>query len=217
MNTFSIDKSSFINDFLSPISKINEKCIINFEDNKASAIVTENTSAIFLFCESNIGFHGEKVSLNVGDVMKLQKALGCIEEDTPSFSLNQNNLQYKSKTLKFKYHLLEDGVIKTPPFNRDKLTNIPFTTEFKINKKEYSDVLKNSVFTSDSNKIYFYTKNKAVYCELNDKTIPNIDCIDMKVSESFEGSIISVPFALRLDWLRYFNGINFTEIECCAI
>lgn len=209
MIKFTIDKNTFTSSFLQPISKISERCVIGLSGDSATCLIADNSCPLSLYCEAKIKLDTEeKIHLNIGDVYKLERAISCIEEDTPTFELKQNHIIYKSKELKFKYHLLEDGVMKRPTIDVNALNNIKVDTSFNISKNTFNQLLRNSSFTHDSNKVYISTTNDGVLAELTDKTIPNIDSIEMKVCDSFSGTPINPPEPLRLDWLRTFASIK---------
>jgi hypothetical protein len=211
---FTVNKNEFVDGFLRPINKIADRAIISLEKNKATSLVLDGTSTLFLYCETNLDCDTEqKISLNIGDVLKFLKAVSCIDEDDVKFTLNKNHLQYKSPALNFKYHLLEDGVIPPPTFNIEKLTSLPIDTSFSVSSLIFKNIIKSSSFTTDSNKIYFYTKGGKVFGELNDKTVSNLDSIDLLVADSFDGNQLETPVPLKFDWLQNFAGIQFDEIK----
>ena len=209
-----IDKKSFTNDFLKPINKVTERGVIKINKNNATALVNESSSPLFLYCDTKINCKVEDgVVLSIGDFQKLLKAINCIEEEEPTFEIKSNHLHYSSPNLKFKYHLLEDGVITAPTFNLQKLEALKFDTTFSISKDVIKNIIRNSTFTSDSTKIYFYTQDEKVFCELNDRTISNLDMINMLVSDSFTGNPLKTAFPLRLDWFDNFTSLEFEEIS----
>jgi hypothetical protein len=54
-------------------------------------------------------------------------------------------------------------------------------------------------FVSDSTKIYFSTDEQKVLAEINDKTQPNVDNINLIVSKEFSGNPIDSPMALNME------------------
>jgi hypothetical protein len=60
-------------------------------------------------------------NLNIPDIKKLVRVVECIDADELQFDINSNNLQYISDSFKFKYHLLEDGLMKLPSINIKKI------------------------------------------------------------------------------------------------
>jgi hypothetical protein len=210
---FKIDKASFVSNFLQPINKIGEGCSIELHNGVAKSLVTDSTKSMFLYCEAKVECDSPKpIKLNIRDVLKLQKAIDCIEEDTPTFALNENHIQYKSKYVKFKYHLLEDGVIPVPTINIEKLLSLQASTRFSVDKQKYTALMRNSSFTADSSKLYIFTRDGEVMCELNDKTMPNLDSLEMLLSDKFQGNPFKKEVIIRLDALRNFSGLKFESI-----
>ena len=214
MKTFKLNRRSFIDNFLQPISKVNEQCTITLSNDKASTLTSNINTTVFLHCESTLSCNiDDPISLNVGNVSKLQKAFECIQEDEPEFELNRNHLRYVSPDLKFNYHVLEDGVITTPTVSIEKLSMVDIDTSFIITRDTLTNILRISSFTHDSNKIYFFSRDGQIYCELNDKTMPNIDSVEMIAAKSFAGAPIKTDLPLRLDWLRDFSTIKFDVVN----
>jgi hypothetical protein len=214
MPAFRIDKNEFINNFINPISKIGEKCVIELGGDYAQTLVTDSTSTLFLFCNTTLKTNiTETTKISINDINKFEKALSCITEEKPQFKLNRNNIEYNSPHLKFKYHLLEDGIIPRPTIDIKALDNLEINTSFNISKDKITQVLKNSSFTTDSNKIYIFSKDGAIHCELNDKTIPNLDCVEMNLTDTFSGEALQEILPLRIDWLRNFANLKFNDLN----
>ena len=72
-------------------------------------------------------------------------------------------------------------------------------TSFILKNDQIKELIKGSVFSSDSNKIYVSTDSEGVYAELTDKTRNNIDTITLRISDSYDGdSIDSLPFSFEI-------------------
>ena len=213
MSKFNIDRRLFVENFLQPINKVSEQCVIELDNDIARVVVSDSNTTMILFGETKVDYTDTPARLNIGDVLKLLKAIECIDQDEASFSIENNNIKYSSPGLKFKYHILDDNIIAKPTINVEKLSQIDISTSFIIPKSTLRDILKSSSFTSDSNKIYFYTRDDKVICELNDKTMPNLDSVEMVASESFSGEPIKQELPLRLDWFRLFTSVNFENVS----
>lgn len=214
MKKFKLNKQSFIDTFLQPVSKINEQCIIALTNESAETITANINTTVFLHCKSTLKCDTDhEITLNIGNVAKFQKALECIQEETPEFQLHQNHIRYVSPDLKFNFHLLESGIIPTPTVDAEKLSTIKIDTSFVVTKEKLTNILRTSSFTHDSNKIYLFTRDEKVYCELNDRTMPNLDSVEMVVTDSFSGNEIKNDIPLRLDWIRDFSTIKFEQVN----
>lgn len=203
------NKSLFVKNFLLPISKIADSSILEIEGNMFSCKVCTSDNSVIFFTrfptESEIE---DAIVLNCPDIKKLIRAIDAIpKNDEISFDIEENNLSYKDRSIKFKYHLLEDGIIKQPKFNLKKLDQTEFNTTFILRSDYVKELIKGSVFSSDSNKIYISTGKEDVYAELTDKTRNNIDTITLQVSDSYDGDPIdSLPFSFEIFRLMECSG-----------
>jgi hypothetical protein len=203
------NKSLFVKNFLLPISKISDSSILELNGNLLSCkVCTSDNSVIFFTCFATESENDETIVLNCPDIKKLIRAIDAISRnDEISFDIEENNLSYKDKSIKFKYHLLEDGIIKQPKLNLKKLDDTEFNTTFILRNDYVKELIKGSVFSSDSNKIYISTGKEDVYAELTDKTRNNIDTITLQISDSYDGdSIESLPFSFEIFRLMECSG-----------
>lgn len=217
--TITFTKSTFKDTFLTPISKIvgdddsNKGCIINLNEDNFECICNTHDGSTVLHALYNTDKQRDKqTTLNIFDLKKFIRLIDCIDVQDISFTLNSNNITYTSPTLKFKYHLMDDGVIRKSVVNVNKIKALKFDNEFIISKNKIDEIVKTSVFTDDSNKIYFSCKDNKIFGELTDKTKPNIDSVDILLSEKFIGnSFTEIP--ISLDVIRKFYGLKFDSIS----
>ena len=127
------NKSEFLK-FLDAISKINDQgVILDIKNNKVSALVSSLDSTLILHTELT-GINDLDSTLNIPDVKKLKHVLDTIENENVDIIINENNLQYNSSDIKFKYHLYEEGFITRPNINLDKINKFVYDVEFKLDK-----------------------------------------------------------------------------------
>ena len=208
------NKNDFVTKFLAPISKINENAVIKVHNDKITSLITTNDETLILYViyneENNFS---EAHNLNIPDVNRLIKVLNCIESDNLDIDLDSNKLKYSSDTINFKYHLLEDGIITTPSISFDKIKKLNFTTSFSISSNDIINVIKGSTFTTDTDKIYLYTKDSKVYCELTDKQKHNIDSFTRVLSDAYKGDPLDEPIPLNFEIMRLISGLRFENCE----
>jgi hypothetical protein len=85
-------------------------------------------------------------------------------------------------------------------------------SSFIINKDSLKELIRGSVFSSDSNKFYLNSESDGIFAELTDKTRNNIDSITMKISDSFVGnSFESLP--LNFEIFRIMEIGDSTDIN----
>jgi hypothetical protein len=214
-----IDKNKIKEEFLLPISKVicddesNKGCIIDINNDKIECVANTKDGSVILYATHDLKESVEESSvLNIYDLKKFIRLIDCIDNDNIKFTINSNNITYTSPTLKFKYHLMDDGVIKRSVVNINKINALKFNNEFIITKEKINEILKVSSFTEDSNKIYFNCKSESIYGELTDKSKPNIDTVDLKISDKFIGDIFT-DIPISLDVIRKFTGIKYDNLQ----
>lgn len=206
-----LNKDILLTKFLTPISKVEERCVVCIYPDRITSIVTTNDTNPILCAnittDSDIG-DAEEVTLNIPNVNKLVRILNCIQGDEIELTVNSNNIEYNSPNMKFKYHLLEDGVIERSAVHPDKIKALKFDSDFVIDKGRSSDIMKGSTFAADSNKLYFYMKDSKVFAELTDKEISNTDSVSYFITDEYSGTEIKKPILIDLEIFKMFYGLN---------
>lgn len=150
-----------------------------------------------------------KVTLNLPSLKKLSKALDLTSDEEVSFKLNSNNLEYKGKDVKFKYHLHDDGILNKPKVSLDKIKSFKYDVDLVITKTFLTQLLKNSSIFNDTKKLYIYTEDDHVIWSLADKTLSNTDTLTIigcDVDFEFD------TFILDLENLRSLSLSNDSDI-----
>ena len=73
-------------------------------------------------------------------------------------------------------------------------------------------MLKGSTFTTDTNKIYFYTEDGAVYGKLTDLQKHSVDVYTQKLTDECEGELKD-PLPLNFEVMRMISSIRFNHID----
>ena len=127
------NKTEFINNFLGPIGKLAENTVVKVSKDKITALSSSNDGTLIVSCTYKQSNNVEEtICLNIPDINKLVKVLNCIPEDDVQLQFNNNNIEYQSNTVGFKYHLLEDGIIDPPSVDINKIKQIDFNFQFSI-------------------------------------------------------------------------------------
>tara|TARA_B100001121_G_scaffold304626_1_gene320489 strand:+ start:110 stop:832 length:723 start_codon:yes stop_codon:yes gene_type:complete len=198
------NKGEFLK-FLDAISKINDQgVILDIKDKQISALVSSLDSTLILHTNFDIDCDIETV-LNIPDVKKLKHVLDTIEKDEIELIINSNNLEYKGKDVKFKYHLYEEGFITRPNINLDKISKFKYDVEFDLDKVTLQRIFKGCGFAHETNKIYFYTEDGNLMAELTDRSRHNTDNFTLSIGE-VKFNLEAVP--LNLDNLRLLTSID---------
>lgn len=206
---------SFTNGFLSSISRLSDSCVISFEKNIATCLSSNNDNTVIYYSnveQKNNFINDNLVKINIPDIKKLIKIFSCIEDTACEFNL-ENNISFKSNYFKFKYHLLEDGIIIVPKININKIFSLNFTTTFKIEKNDLQNILKASTIALDISKLYLYSEESSVFCDFTDNSRHNVDSIAIKVSNNFEGEKITQPVAINFEIIRLISASKSSSLN----
>lgn len=211
MPNLTLNKKEIVDQFLNPISRISEECSLTFGADSVSTLVNDNTGSIILYgkIKTKTGLDdGQNVSLNFKDLRKLIKIFDCIKEEEFQLKVDDNSsiISYKSATLSFKLHLVLDSVIKKCTVSLDKISKLTFDSDFELTGDKIGEILKGSIFATSTDKVYFYTKDGAVFSELTDKATHEVDSITFSVANVYNGGDISTPLPFNMEILRIINS-----------
>lgn len=210
------DRGSFINDFLLPISKVCNSAVIDISSNGFSSLVATSDNTIILSCSYTTPINNNQVStLNIPDISKLVRIFSVIDTKDLTLELLKNNISYNSSSVRFKYHLFEDGIIVSPKLNVNKLSTLEYDGKFTLAYPQLQNLIKGSSIATDSNKIYLSYKDNKVFGELTDKSRPNVDSYGLTISENYNGTQPSLPTPLNFEIFRIISSMKFKELNCC--
>ena len=208
------DKNEFINNFLSPISKLTENTVLKVAGDRIKAVSSSNDGTLIVSCNYMQDNEIEdSVNLNIPDISKLTKVLTCIEDNDILLSFNNNNIEYSSKSVGFKYHLLEDGIIEPPSVDINKIKKIDFNFKFKIPYNIISSLIKGSTFTTETDKIYFHTTDEGVSATLTDQQRHNVDSYTQHITDKYSGNPLESALSLNFETMRILSSIRFDELN----
>jgi hypothetical protein len=207
------DRKLFINGFLAPLSKINDSCVIAVSNTGFSCVVCTSDASIILHSSYDIGTNlKENLRLNIADIKKVIKAFECIASDNFTIAIDKNNINYAGDEIKFKYHLLEDGIITPPKVDVTKLASLEFPVSFNIQYKSLLELLRGSTFATESNKLYIYSKDGKIYGDLTDRARHNVDSISLPLGD-YSG-IELLPLCLNFEVIRIISSVRVKQLEC---
>jgi hypothetical protein len=217
MTTLHINKKQVVDQFLNPVSRISEECSLSVSSDDISTLINDSTGAIILYSKlkTKTGLAAnESITLNIKDLRKLIKIFECIPDDEFDLKIGDNasTITHKSPTLSFKLHLVLDNVIKKCTVSLDKIIKLKFDSDFELTSAKIGEVLKGSIFTSNADKVYFYTKDGAVYAELTDKANHDIDSITFNLGSQYNGADVSSPLPFNLEILRLINSVKCDKL-----
>lgn len=206
-------KNDFVTNFLSPISKLTENTVLKVRDSNINAVCSSSDGTLIVNCTTEQQNEvDETLFLNVPDVNRLIKVMSCIPDDDIIVNFNNNNIEYKSENVGFKFHLLEDGIIDPPAVDIEKIKKIDFNFKFQVTPDVVSQLVRGSTFTTDTNKIYFSTDNNKVLASLTDRQRHNTDSFTQLISEKYTGDPLTKELALSFETIRIISSIRFEEL-----
>tara|TARA_R110002020_G_scaffold39449_3_gene117334 strand:- start:989 stop:1726 length:738 start_codon:yes stop_codon:yes gene_type:complete len=208
------NKKDFVSSFLGPVSNLNDACILTINDNLLTCTLASADATIV--CKSSIEIETdlkESFNINLPDIKKLVRVLDIIPTDNVSLTINENNISFNDNGYKFKYHLLDDGIIKQPSLNVEKIKKLNFGTKFKVKENGLVTLFKGSSFTTETSKVYIYEEDGKIYSELGDRSRHNSDNFVCVLSEEYEGEIISKPLPINFDSFRLVSFDRSREVD----
>ena len=198
-----LKKGEFLT-FLDTVSKISDSAIFNVKEDKLTSLVSSIDNTLILYSEYIIPSQFED-TLNVPDVKKLSRVLDTLNSDEVNLTINSNNIEYSGSDVKFKYHLFEEGFLAPPNLNLEKINAFKFDIEFNLDKLTLQQIFKGSTFTSETNKIYFYTEGEKLMAELTDRARHNTDNFTISLGEA---NFTLDPTSVNFDNIRLLSIIN---------
>lgn len=213
-----IDRIIFLNQFLIPLSKFSEQAVICLKPNliECTTFTTTDKQSIILYTQLEVNSilppDVSFINLNIGNLKKLIQAFNCIDLPVVQLEIENNSITFNSEVTNFRYHLKEDGIIPKAPINLDKILSLQFSTEMIISSDKIDELIKVSSFTSDSNKIYLSIKNSSLMAELTDKTIPNLDSINLLLTKDIIGNSTISNLPLRFDIFKLLSSLSFKNV-----
>lgn len=205
-------KKDFADNFLSVIGKAVDIASVKVNKDGLYVVCNKPDTSIILLGKYNYPVEIEQeTALNIGDIKKLLRVIDCIEEDNVVFKINSNHLHYKSASIQFKYHFLDDAIVPKVTLKKEKIEALELDTFFDVDFKKLQEILKASSFTTETNKIYLYGQPDGIYCELGDKEKSNTDNITLKVVDKIEGQPLTQALPFNLDIFRVLSGVKFDK------
>lgn len=202
---------TYIEKLLRPVSKLTESCVLKVSENSLYTVCTPSDNSLILYAKATLPFNLETKKLNLINIKKLLNGLECLGDDGEfSILTSDNYLKCQSsdsnsgESTSFKYHLVDDGIIKESTVNVQKIAKLTFDTEFEISSEKIKKIMSAYSFATDATKIYFYSKEGKIYGEVNDRTLQNIDNLSLLISDKVKGVEISSPMPISIEIFKNF-------------
>ena len=209
------NKKDFVSNFLGPVSNLNDMCVLKIANSKIECTIAGADSTIVCKAIADIETDiTDSATLNIPDLRKLIRVLEIIPEQDVELKINNNNIAYNKNGYKFKFHLLDDGFVKLPNINVDKVNQLDFNTTFISPENSLTTLFKGSSFTTETTKLYMYTEDNNLVGELGDKTRHNTDNFVCSIANEYEGNALPKALPVNFESFRllsfaYSNKIHF--------
>jgi len=213
MNNLTIaNRDGFVNTFLGTISRVAEDSVVNITETELTCLCSTSDGTLVQLASIQNKNNFEQ-TLNVPDIKRLHKIIGCIDQqDNINLSVDINSISYKSPSTRFKFYLLDDGILSTPAISVEKINNITFDTSFSVDHDKLTDLIKGSTYANESEKLYIYTdENNHVYGELTDKEKPNMDSFSIKLCDDAATPI--QPIAFNFENIRIVSSTRVDKVK----
>jgi hypothetical protein len=209
------NKKDFVSNFLGPVSNLNDVCILSIEGNSMSCTLASADATIVCKSTIEVDTDLDNVKLNLPDIKKMVRVLDIIPSTEIELQINENNISYNKNGYKFKYHLLDDGIIKQPNLNVEKIKKLDFNTKFIVKENELNTLFKGSSFATETSKVYIFEEDGKINGELGDRSRHNTDNFICQLSDEFEGNI-EKPLPVNFDSFRLVSFSGSREVNFSA-
>lgn len=206
------NSSSFTNNFLNTIGKVVEDCIINVTPSSLNSLGSTSDGTLIQY----VKFKNENnfnQSLNVPDIKRLHKIISCIGTESFSLDINDNCISYKSPQTRFKFYLLDDGILSPPPISIEKIKKLEYDLEFVLPHNKIQELVKGSTFSNESEKLYLYTSEGYIYGELTDREKPNMDSFCIRLTDEPISNVSFQPLPFNFENIRIISSTRCEKIK----
>ena len=122
---------TYLEKFLKPVSRISESCVLKFSEDLLYTISSSSDNSLLLYAAIKLPIKVEAQKINIINIKKLLTGFDCLGDDGEfSMVLNKNYIKcemFDSDTndgVHFKYHLVDDGIIKESTTNIQKISKL---------------------------------------------------------------------------------------------
>jgi len=192
--------------FLNSLAKINDSSILEISNDEMYSISASEDRSLFLWASFK-GDFGVDTTLNLPSISKLSSIIDIIGSPEIDFNIASNKLEYRGCSVKFDYHLYDDGILNKPKVTLAKIKSLTYDFTFEASKNFIRSLLKNSSIFKGTNKLYIYSEDNHLVWSLADRTMTNSDnltiigdAVDFEMDE----------FILNLDNIRL---LDFGDCE----
>jgi hypothetical protein len=207
-----LPKTSF-EKLLKPVNRLTDSCVLKSSENCLYTLCSSSDNSVILYGTTQTPLSVDDLKLNIISIKKLLTGLDCLG-DSGEFKIvkNENHIVCKSidhssnEENYFKYHLVDDNIIKQSPVKISNIASLSFDIVFEISTSKMKQIISAYSFANEVNKIYFYTKDNSVFIEIDDKDMQNTDNISLMVSNCFSGNALVDPIATKIEIFKLLSS-----------
>jgi hypothetical protein len=206
---------TYLEKILKPVSRLNESCVLKANGDDIFTICATDDHSVILYAKSKLPLSlPEPVQLNLINIKKFLHGLDCLGVDGEfSLKVGKNNVvgqlvDTSGRKTHFKYHLVDDVIIKKCNFQIDKLAKLEFDTIFQITSSQAKQILSAASFASEVSKVYFSVTDDVIQACVNDETLQNVDNITIPITSDWLHARLDGSFPISLEIFKNLAAIK---------
>lgn len=203
-----VNKELFVNNILTPTSKLCDNLLIEFSEASPSFIKTMSTSAdnsVILLAKTECKVT-EPFKCVVPDCKTFLRLFTGIEDESVTLHIDNNVISYKQNSFSFKYHLLDESyVVSKKSISEEKIEQLTYDTSFILTKQKLSEIIRYNSIVPEAEKLYFYSEDGNVAAKLGDEQKTNTNEITTEVSKSVEGVPLPCSIPINIQSVLLFS------------
>lgn len=205
----------YLEKLLKPVNRLTESCVLKAKESSLYTICSSEDNSVILYAQTKIPIHLEDdIRLNLISIKKFLHGLDCLGSDGEfSIKIGENSLTCQTvsdenEKCHFKYHLVDDSVIKECTIRAEKFSSFTFESEFIITANKAKQILSAASFSSDVSKVYFSIVDDVLQAEINDHTLQNVDNITIPITTKWDGDTLEGVFPISLEIFKNLAAIK---------
>ena len=210
-----LNKTSFVNNLISPVSKIADNILLDFQRESISSdrwiiktLVTSSDNSVILLGSTSCNAQNP-VKCIIPDCKTFLRLFSGIEQEDIVLDIESNAIKYTNHNFSFKYYLLDESyIVNKKSISEEKLNQLSFDTTFYLTKQKLSEIIKFNSIIPDAEKIYFVSENNNILAKIGDEQKTNTNEIVTQISDKFIGKELPEKFPLNIQNILLFSFGN---------
>lgn len=191
MNNYITLTPEFVDNFLSPLANVIDRAPFYIDDGKITVSCFNSTGdvefGLSFWMDIDTGI--SDTTINLSDLKKFKNLINRATEldENDKLFLDKNVLKYKSTKWRWKYYLLDAGLLNTRKIKKESLDKFNTTVSFVIKPDTLMDIVKiKALHKNNSDKVYLKIEDDKITACITDLTASNTDEIGVTVTDKFE-------------------------------